>query len=120
MRNGNISTAARVIVGDALAAGLVFLVRSLWAPLNGIFGNNFWYVFLTFLTFSAVYRVRGASKNALAVIAGYAAGTLVLYVLYRLFVDRTAGQLELCWFASLFAAAEGAARLKGRGAAISR
>jgi NADH:ubiquinone oxidoreductase subunit 6 (subunit J) len=120
MDNRSISTAARIIAGDALAAALVFRLQSLWAPLNGFFGHSFWYLFLAFVTFSAVYRLRDASKTTLGVIAVYAGGTLMLYVLNRLLVDRTAGLFELFWFASLFAAVEGAARLKGRRAAISR
>lgn len=106
MDNGSISTAARIIAGDALAAALVFWLQSLWAPLNGFFGHSFWYLFLAFVTFSAVYRIRDASKNMLGVIAVYAGGALMLYVLNRLLVDRTAGLFELFWFASLFAAVE--------------
>lgn len=114
------SAAARIIAGDALAAAFIFWLRGVWTPLTKIFGQGFWYIFLAFITFSAVYRLRDAAKNRLQIIAAYAGGTVVLFVLNRLLVDRTAGLFEFCWFASLFAAVEAAARLKGAAGVVSR
>lgn len=119
-RTSSSAAAVRILAGDALAAALLFWLQKIWAPLSAVFGHSFWYIFLAFVTFSAAYRLRDASKTGFQVIAAYAAGTLGLYVLNRLLVDRTAGLFELCWFASLFAAVEAVARLKGRDAAIGR
>jgi hypothetical protein len=101
----------RSIAGSAVAAAFFLWVQTLWAPLHGFFGSSFWYLFLSFVTFSAVYRIRAMSKATIQTITTYSAGTITLFLLYRALVNPGAGVFEFCWFAALFALSEGSGAL---------